>query len=519
LRHQRVVGWILTAHEPQSAGAWPATYIDPRRAAVYLAWTLAFAYSFAPFNFVFEQGRITRNFSLHKPLDLPHLVNLALHMLAFAAVGAADRFGSGKRNPGNRVFLPVLARGLLFCLMIEVGQIFALSRHADVLDLTVNAVGLSLGHLSVVRLRLDARARATLMLRSPRLRSVLLVIWALFWSSLLLIPSRFVTLGGWDSGYPLLIASEKNDDERTGVRTWRGEIQYVALYDRPLQPDQVRRSLDRRPGVPQSTLARLSMGLVVAYDFARVGRLEVEPEGRFDAPSLRIRLPYGSRWNVGSAALVPDDGGLLTTAGSAELLTTPIASSGTFSVEVWCRPADLARSGAATIVGISDSTWRSNFTLGQEGPDLYFRVRNRLNGPDGSRFELRSANALSTNLVQIVATYAQGVSSVFENGQRLSPTVDLREPSVLLGLGTAPVGGFVTAVLSALSLILLSSCFVKERATARGAVLLLLFGYSGLLLPLVFGALFSFRAATSLHLWFGPALVLSSALLVRIGRR
>ena len=503
--------------EPESASGLPVRYIDPRKAAVYLAWTLAFAYSFAPFDFVVVPDRIAENVTLGEPLNLPYLVDLALHVLAFAAVGAADRLGGKK--PGNRGFLPVLVRGLMFCLVIELGQIFVSSRHGEVADLAANGVGLLLGHLSVraaaVRLRSNAWARTALILPTPRLRTILTVIWALIWSSLLLLPSRFVTLDDWDPGYPLVIGHERNGDH-----AWKGDVQYIALYDRALQPGQVSRSFDHRPAIAGATLARLSMGLLVAYDFTRVGRLEVEPEGRLDVRDLRVHLPYGSRWNAGNpAALVLGERGLLASAGSAELLTTLIASSGTFSVEVWCRPAELSQSGAAPIVGVSDSMWRNNFTLGQEGQDLYFRVRNRLNGLDGSRFELRSPDALSTNLVQIVATYAQGVSSVFENGQRLGPTVDMREPSVLLGLGTGPASRFVTALLSALSLIFLSCCFLERRATALGVVRLFLLGYSCLLLPLVFGLLFSFGTAVSLYMWFGPALVLSSALVLGIGRR
>jgi hypothetical protein len=427
-------------------GPLRATRIDPRKVAADLAWALAFAYSFAPFDFTLAPNRITSAFALSKPLTLEYGGILTLHALAFAAVGAADRLGSAERDPGGWIFPPVLARGFLFCMIVEVGQVFVPSRHPEVADLATNLVGLLLGHASVRAIsRLGFRIWTDA--RLPRVRWVGLALWGLFWSSLVLLPARFVTLDDWDRTYPLVIGNEKG-----GERAWEGELQYVAVYDRALGADEVRSSLDLEPGIPGTTAARRNMGLVLAYDFTHPGQLEVNPEGELADPGLRIGLPARTQWSDGHPpALVLDETAFLASAAPAARLSTRIASTGSFSVEVWCRPAMAPRTEPARIIGISHDVYARNFGLGLQGKALYFRVRNRLNEPGGSQFELRAEQALSgaalqDGPIQFVATYAQGVSSIFRNGRRLSPTVDLREPGVLLGFGARPAGHLVTAL-------------------------------------------------------------------------
>jgi hypothetical protein len=142
--------------------------------------------------------------------------------------------------------------------------------------------------------------------------------------------------------------------------------------------------------------------------------------------------------------------------------------------------------------------------LGQEGSAYHFRVRNQLNGENGTRHELvcRAAAALAAH--QLVATYDRGVSTLFRDGRAMC-AVDLREPSVMLRLGGGRISGMVTALIAALSLMLAMA--VAGAATSLGWLLAI--GYAWLLSAFGAGLLLSFVPAPSLYIWFGPALVLS----------
>jgi hypothetical protein len=169
----------------------------------------------------------------------------------------------------------------------------------------------------------------------------------------------------------------------------------------------------------------------------------------------------------------------------------------------------VSQEGPARIVGISDGPFRRNFTLGQEGAALVFRVRNPLNGPNGTDFELRSPALLSDDRVQMIAIYARGASSLFINGARVA-SLDLREPAALLGLGTLTTGSAAAAMLAALSLILVSPASVQRLTGGPRAIRLLVIGYGVLLIPAALSLVGSFRPADDLYFWFGPALLVSS---------
>jgi hypothetical protein len=96
---------------------------------------------------------------------------------------------------------------------------------------------------------------------------------------------------------------------------------------------------------------------------------------------------------------------------------------------------------------------------------------------------------------------------MFRDGRRLNAVIDLREPSVLLGLGARPAGQRVTSVFAAATLVLFYSGFVARPARAVKLVGLILAGYGVLLMPLVVARFTSHELPATLHIWFGPAVV------------
>lgn len=478
--------------------------LDVATPVACFAWILVLSFSFAPFDFTFSGARLPETSESGRHLAI------FLHLIAFAAFGVADRFAFSRRDSGPPVLVPVLMRGLLLCLIVEAGQIFLPDRHPRVIDFAVNAGGLLLGHVSVPLIRRFGSQSRLMKVTHPVpalvwVRWGLPIVWGAFWCAVLILSTRVVTLQEWDSTYRLFIGNEKSGD-----RPWVGDLRYVAIYDRALDPAEVEQKFRRRSGPLDNTITRLDESLLVAYDFTGAERFTVKPNGRIATRDLRIDLPPGSEWTAGPSQSLVLDGCLLTSSAPASELSLSIEERDAFSVEVWLRPANLHQRGPARIAGISDGISRRNFTLGQEEDALYFRVRNRFNGPNGSNFELRVPRVFTGEPAQIVATYSQGRSSVFRNGEPFGQPIDLREPSMILRVGTKkPVSDAVTALLAAISLIVMVAVSGLWRGQSSISLLLrmLALGYLLLSAALGTGVLLGSIPRLSLYAWFAPALI------------
>jgi VanZ family protein len=481
----------MTADRPHGASR-------SAKATATLAWLLAFAYSLAPFTPALPvsgaPGRVSAG-----EVGIPNewwVLSLLVHLLVFAAIGVADRLAGPSRDR-SRPFIPVPIRGIFFCGLIELSQIFFAGRHAETLDLTINVLGFAAGYLAAGTMR---RRQADMLssgaVSHHAVRPGLMVMWGVLWFAAVLLPARLVALDSWDAGYPLMIGNENG-----GGRAWAGELRYVAFYDRALSKDEVARMHSLRSAVTDGSPWPAAPGLLAAYDFTLPGRFEVAPIGQLKRSAPPLTLPKGSRWSPASPSALVVEGGSRPIHAGAGALSAEIAVRGAFSVEAWFQTESVSQTGPARIVSISDSPWRRNVMLGQEGQALHFRVRNQSNGENGTRRELVCANVLGEGRTHIVAAYNHGVSTIFRNGTQACPAIDLREPSVLFQLGAGPVSAAVTAALAAISWIAIAG----QRATL---VRILLTGYGWLLLPLAVSPVLGFRPAASLYIWFGPAVLL-----------
>jgi VanZ family protein len=245
--------------------------------AIALAWTLAFAYSFAPFDVSLGLGRIEERVPLAGPARVMYVLDLILHALAFAAVGVVERISTRHGDGDDPVVVRVLARDVVLCVFVEAAQMFLPSRHAAFADLAANVLGLTLGHLSgstIVRHASAPRLFGRRALRNRNARIVYLAVWGLVWSAAILVPSRLVALESWDPTYPLLVGGEKS-----GERPWRGELRYVAFYGGAVTADEVNGPLSIPPTAAEGKRGRVQAGLLAAYDFTQPNRLTIEAEG------------------------------------------------------------------------------------------------------------------------------------------------------------------------------------------------------------------------------------------------
>jgi hypothetical protein len=253
---------------------------------------------------------------------------------------------------------------------------------------------------------------------------------------------------GWNSDFHLLVG---NESDRS--RPWLGEFRYVGIYGRALTAEQVSRIHETLGGKNERQEPDLPE-MLVGYDFTQGNSGVISPVGSLAFDNLSIQVPVGAGFLSDGGGIVLKEPSVLATRGTAAELTEAILSAGAFSVEAWVRPFNDKQKGPARIVTLSESVWSSNFMLGQEASDLVFRVRNGINGGNGFRFALHGKNAVQNGLQHVVAVYDHGVSSMFLDGRRIRPVVDLREPAAYLHLGTNSMGRFFSLMLLILTVAL-----------------------------------------------------------------
>ena len=103
---------------------------------------------------------------------------------------------------------------------------------------------------------------------------------------------------------------------------------------------------------------------------------------------------------------------------SGKKIVRALRETSQMTVEVWIRTGNLTQSGPARIVSLSVDTNRRNFTLGQNGQDVHFRVRTPLTGPNGSRIRLKAKAVLRDREIHhLVATFNRGVERLVVDGR------------------------------------------------------------------------------------------------------
>ncbi len=252
-----------------------------------LAWTLVFAYSLAPFEFVLSDPA-----ALADSAGWPPLADLLLHSIAFGCVGLVESLTTDalRRTIASRVLVQALAG----CALLEIAQLAAVGRHAAVADLLANTAALALGYAAGFRLRFPV-THVRRLLRWPHARSALLALYVLASATAVLLPRSMTTLEGWNRDYPLLIGNERPQIDSEGP--WTGDLHYVAIYGSALEAMDVAR-LYRQPPAEPSADVRPHMDLLVGYDFSRPGAEQIEPSGLLESPELRLLIPTGSTWSA-----------------------------------------------------------------------------------------------------------------------------------------------------------------------------------------------------------------------------
>jgi hypothetical protein len=89
------------------------------------------------------------------------------------------------------------------------------------------------------------------------------------------------------------------------------------------------------------------------------------------------------------------------------------------TVEAVLTPDDLKQSGPARIVTFSSGAAARNFTLGQQGDRLVFRLRTPVNGTNGSRVQPTVCKLTAGQPHHVIVSYRPGLLMGFLNGRQV----------------------------------------------------------------------------------------------------
>ncbi len=123
-------------------------------------------------------------------------------------------------------------------------------------------------------------------------------------------------------------------------------------------------------------------------------------------------------------------------AGPFDQRTEALKQSGKFTLSVVVQTGDTSQTGPGRIISLSIDPLHRNFTLGQEGPDLVFRLRPPFTGLNGSDPALIVPGVFSeVEKRHIVVTYDGTVLTVYPGRGDAPAQLNFRYAGALTGMG------------------------------------------------------------------------------------
>lgn len=242
--------------------------------------------------------------------------------------------------------------GLSFALSysVEALQVFIPSRFSSFVDVLSNCTG---GLLGFVWFRLWAKRKLQLSLFGY-------VIVAFLVSFRLQQTTGF---SNWDEGYSMLLGNE-----RTADGPWRGRVAELFIADRAISPPEVMRLASG--GSPVALFGNSLVG------FYRLKGLRGYRDEMGHLPDLVWKGEPNDEQE--SEGVVLGSNGWLESNAAVSYLARRLMASSQFTLALTVATADTIQWKTARIVSLSEDPNRRNFTLGQLGSDLVFRLRTRL---------------------------------------------------------------------------------------------------------------------------------------------
>lgn len=375
------------------------------------------------------------------------VVDLLVNIGLYVPLGIALR---------RRGALSAMAFAAALSLVVEAIQLFYPDRYTAGSDVIANVGGAFLGWF--ISKRFDRRSAWGLdpfpLTTRLSVAAVCLYVTAAVFLSLPGVPSDF---SNWDPDCRLVAG-----DELTRDRPWSGEIDAVAVFDECFPSGEIKR------------LSNLDSGSALDGGFA-------------SAPPLFFARSVGP---VDSIRGVP-----LVEASEHHRFFDALVARGKLTLVVWFRTRNESQTGPARIVGFSKSPWAQNFSLGQDGRQLVFRLRTATTAPGGFFPQIKTRAILEEGRPTFVAaTYDGRNTRVYVDGRseaRLNLCARGKRVAFLTDSGLPASAAFVGGLMGLAWVV----------AAKRGRSNVRLWGAAG---GLIGGAVFALSGGTSALPEFAP---------------
>jgi VanZ family protein len=347
-------------------------------------------------------------------------MHFAFNLLMFVPLGALLHHEARRRA----VSLPVVmllagTAGLLISSAVEYAQVFLPSRDSSLIDVLANTTGALIGvtaditwgglvEASVSRLRTRTSSAVLVGLMTGLLAVALLLSGAL---------QRRTQLSNWSLEYPLLIGNE-----RTGDRPWRGRVFALTMTD---------------AAMPLASVRRFSEGESVVLPGSPIAQFDLTGAAPYrDSAGYLPNLEWTERQDTSIDAGVELPRPWLHSEGTAAALVRRLGKTNAFTLRVRCVTDDPDQQGPARVVSNSASPLLRNFTMGQQGGDLVFRLRTPSTGVNGYPLEVSVPDVFSDlRPHEILVTYDGATLLVaMANSDRVSRTALMPGPTAALAI-------------------------------------------------------------------------------------
>lgn len=310
---------------------------------------------------------------------------------------------------------------------IEVLQLFMPSRFPSLIDVFSNSVGGAFGFLCFCLWERKAKSFCFWLMgwmvndASAFVKKNLLIHflgYALFAFFISISFQQVTSLRNWDKTFHLLLGNE-----RTGDRPWQGYISEVYITDRAISKEKIAQIFSEK-----NPIDSIGDSLLASYRLKGMGNYQDQ------MGHLSDLVWRGDPQNVQRAEgvfLGPRH--WLETAAPAVSLTQRMIETSQFTLGLTVATNNTIQTGPARIISLSkDPTFR-NFTLGQQGSDLVFRLRTPLTGENGVKPELVVPGVFSsTTQHNLVITYDGSVLRLYVDGMLNPHSLELAPGGISL---------------------------------------------------------------------------------------
>jgi len=363
------------------------------------------AVTLAPFDF----QQIPQPYRWEKSLGFSFF-DIVLNLLLFLPLGGL-LCGLSSRRPRLPLILFISAA---VSSVIEVSQLFLPVRFPSYSDLIANTLGGGAGFL----LFKASADRGWLRRRGPHRRRLAQLGFLLYAGFLLFLAGfSWEKLDRWDPDAFLWVGIDPEMEDG-----WKGKLYRLAVYDRSLDPDTIRRHY--QAGISAPPEIYLQQNPIVLYLFdEREGETLHDRSEMLPPLDLRLLNPDGGRWLSPfgydfnrSASFISRE--------PAEKVRRRISSGHQFAIEAWVEIGPLPYEDRGRLVSLAKGPEIEYFLLQQGGADLGFEVRNgvRIGFPNLGNIETIQL-PLPQGVSHLVSVYHRGRTGLYVNGTPVAEAI------------------------------------------------------------------------------------------------